>query len=548
MSVHSNQKECGRSIVKAFKEDPTLAHVLLLAQTQMGKSGTYWYVILTMLFNKAFGIKDVVLMSGNREIELLEQVKQDKATYIEWFLQQDHIRKLSEVDIANIRKKAEKRIRIIWGGELMKESTVISSNTLIVWDESHYAQSKTNSPDMFFRRNGLSHIVDGTEGIGRDAPNGGIDGIGIRLITVSATPFSELVAKSENNNLKVVRLIPGDNYCGVKTYRDKKAIKPSFVINAENRDDLKSLLQYHSKENRYMLVRVSDNKSSLSIVRSLCDELNIGFKQYNSRKKDLEISDLSEAPSQPTLVLVSGMLRMGKVVPKEHVEMVFEASTKNNKRPTDTGLQGLLGRMCGYTDRPGGFDVTIYVEENLIGYLDDYIETYDSDQGPMVGNAMNVKESVPLVKTVKSYHLVKLPSNDVLVTKKGNPKRKVVEEWLKNEQNLDDLQDVEKDIKEKLKGMLKESNTQLKCGNTETDANGGIRRMIDRCVSESQNTQGAYRTIEPNVLTMLSYPSTETMWLVFRNRDIEPFSKDQESGAKTNKYFYVLDKCVFKQK
>ena len=49
-------------------------------------------------------------------------------------------------------------------------------------------------------------------------------------------------------------------------------------------------------------------------------------------------------PSKTTLVHICGKFRMGQVVPKQYIAMVYEQSKHPN---ADTILQGLLGRM-GY--------------------------------------------------------------------------------------------------------------------------------------------------------------------------------------------------------
>lgn len=539
MSVHPNQKECGDSILRAFKEDPSLARVLLLAQMQMGKSGTYWYVILNMLLNSEFDVDHVAVISGNRETELYEQVKQDKEAYIDWFF------KDASQDVL-LRKKADENIVIAWGSDLMKGNAVIQPNTLIVWDESHYAQSRTNSPDVFFKRNNLSNLVNGSEPLLNERK--------IRLLTVSATPFSELLTQS--TECKMFKLIPDATYCGVKTYMEKKAIQASFVINADNRTLLANLLQKHAQKDKYMLMRVCDNKTSKCIVKSVCDELGICLKQYNSRIKDLEIKDLSIVPTQPTLILVSGMLRMGKVIPKEHISMVFEASTKSKSRPTDTSLQGLLGRMCGYTSRPSGFDVQIYVDPKILVYIDEYIESYESDQGPIVGNAMNVRENKPVKKVLNAYHVIQMPildkaTNMPFLTAKGNPKKKPIQMWLSDPKNVEEIVK-NAEIGAKITNMLNNPETMVKCCNAESDVYGGIRRMIDRCCEASNhNTTGfCYKTIDTCSINIMSYPSKESMWIVFRNLEHNLDVVDEESDEEENvdtSCFYVLNKCVFKK-
>ena len=540
MQVYQTQKECGDSILKSFQDDSTLAHVLLLAQMQMGKSGTYWYVIFHMLFSDIYNIENVIIMSGNREIDLYQQVKKDRITYTDWFIEQKT--SLTKKDKKNMRKKALSQIQIIWGPGLAKADAIVKPNTLIVWDESHYAQSENNTPDKFFKRNNLENLVNGTESC--------LDERNIRLLTVSATPFSELITSRDSHH-KLIRLEPGETYCGIETYCKKKAFKSSFEVKEETKDDMRSILKQYSDTNNYMIVRVSDNKQSVHIIRELCEELFIDLKLYNSQKKDIMMSDLQEKPEKATVILISGMLRMGKVVPKDHISMVFEAATKNKKRQSDTGLQGLIGRMCGYTNKPNGFDVKLYVEETIIDQIHEYLDQYHSDTGPILCNAMNVRMFKPHKKSMIAYHLVKIPYLPQFLTRKNNPRKKSVKNWISNETNLANIETETPEVKDHLKKLL-DISMKFTGKNADLTVNNGIRNMIDKSNDQCDRVGYSYKTIEENTVTVVSYPTTDTMWLVFPNKQqdmiqIEEEDSDEESdNSHENGSIYVLDKCVFK--
>ena len=143
-TVYDNQRECGDLIVKAFGEQK-IPNVLLLAQMQMGKSGTYWYVIFKMLFDPSNGIENVIIMSGNREKELYAQVLHDHKQYTKWFL--NNHEETDRKKLRMLKQTCEDKIHIMWGSHLVskkKPMVTIKNNTLLVWDEAHYAQSKNN--------------------------------------------------------------------------------------------------------------------------------------------------------------------------------------------------------------------------------------------------------------------------------------------------------------------------------------------------------------------------------------------------------------------
>jgi hypothetical protein len=436
-SVHTNQKLCGDEILAAY-ETNTIFHILLLSQMQMGKSGTYWYVIFNALFKKNL-IENVIVMSGNREKDLYNQVKEDKDAYTDWFFKQESVTKtLSAFEIQNMKGKVKTNVKIIWGANLSGKKNpceLVKNNTLIVWDESHYAQSEKNSPDLFFKNNGLSHLIDGT--ISPDE----IKLRNIRLLNVSATPFSELIMNSEKNKMstyhKVIRLIPQNTYCGIQKYMARGLIHSSIIINTDNKELIKETVTlYKNPENpKYMIVRVNNNKGALKVMKEICKELNIVCKRYNSKIVEIDLEDMNDKPMFDTMIVISGMLRMGKVVPKEHISMVYESTTKSSKRKIDTGLQGLLGRMCGYSQLKNGFDINIYVEENLIVSMSEYIVNYDCETGPKNTNCMNVFGS----KKNKKKHpntvtICRLPDADNInefLTGNGNIQKDKVVNWLR---------------------------------------------------------------------------------------------------------------------
>lgn len=542
--VHPNQKDCGKRIVRAFEAKHL--HVLLLAQMQMGKSGTYWYTIFNMLFGRnGCGVKRVMLISGNRETELLEQVRQDKQEYTEWFLNQAHVRERSSPeDIQRMRDIIRRRIQIVWGQKLDKHAEEIQPNTLIVWDESHFAQSKENKPYAFLVRNRLEHLLNGSTAMNETR--------NIRILTVSATPFSELVSGADKPEFRVERLEPGANYYGVGHYLRKKLIHEAFQVSAGTREQLREVLLRHAKPDKYMIVRVANNRSASAVVRELCSELDLDVKHYNCRRRDISIRDLEEAPEKATVVLISGMLRMGKVVPKTHLSMVFESSTKDDKRHSDTSLQGLLGRVCGYTSDPEGFGISVYIEGNMLQHVETYVDTYDSIQGPITwGNAMNVRPAPPEKRSLKPYHVIPLSPEEgakPLLTKMGNVRKALTLQRIRGmlEAAKDSLPGTPE---ERLKSLIDRQDTEYHVRNAEKDTNSWVRKLIDTCQAEGEKKATSYKTIDSHEVCLTSHPQhSECVWVVFRSLVDDKHYATKQEGVDHRGGLYVLDKCVFKPK
>jgi hypothetical protein len=83
----------------------------------------------------------------------------------------------------------------------------------------------------------------------------------------------------------------------------------------------------------------------------------IHYNQSTSRDININLL-LSTPPLRPTVIFLKGMIRMGKQVKKQFVLFCLETS-KTTK--TDTVLQGLLGRCCGYDSSPS---IQIYIRGN----------------------------------------------------------------------------------------------------------------------------------------------------------------------------------------
>lgn len=370
--IYDNQKACGNQIIEAFNSNHPV--VLLLAQMQMGKSGTYWHVIKQALTTQL--VDRVLIISGNREKDLRQQIHSDRLVYTK--------------DLKNQRNK----ISVLWGSDLCSHNKSIVDvlpNTLIVWDEAHYAQSKSNGPYKFLNHNNLDGMLNGSMEL--------CDVLEKRvfLLTVSATPFSELYANYITPSVyhKVIRLTPDKSYYGVDYYIETQQIHESFEVNDDNTEDLKQVLsKYNTPKNpKYILIRVCHKRKNSPIITNICDTLNMNCRVMNSVRRTITVDDFNIVPMKPTVVILCGMLRMGKVVPKDHIAMVFEEKTRKNTRLIDTGLQGLLGRMCGYSKTSKGFNIDVYLEPMVISNVIKYSNSYVSMTGPLITPATNLKKT-----------------------------------------------------------------------------------------------------------------------------------------------------------
>ena len=575
-AIYQNQRTCGDAVIQAFQD--SYQHVVLLAQMQMGKSGAYWYVICNMLANTSSGIEHVIVISGNREKELRQQVHQDRKNYCRCAVEHMVNSGSSELSeearrtrIRELRKVMEDRITVLWGHQLTPTKTephTIEDNTLIVWDESHFAQSDGNSPHTWMKHNDLEKFLNGEDIETPKRRN-------IRLLTVSATPFSELLIQSiQTQSFKtVLRLEPDESYCGVKRYLDNGRVFESFNMKYATIEEVKELLgKYNDTENpKYAIFRVPANRHGL-MVRTACEELGMRCCVMNTEKQDISVEDLKEEPTQPTVILVTGMLRMGKVVPKEHLSMVFEScvTENSNMKKTDTGLQGLFGRVCGHTPHSEGYDIDIYVDDVIIAQAKRYVEGFDMVSGPLNDNAMNVRKAdsrprdMDIDHNTKYTMPIKLCLTDeersTMLNQSGTVKKKAMRSWIMEHRDRLDLTALSTEEKERVLTALSslEKVNEVVFKNLNSD---NLMKFTESIYNSVQQGRPMFRkkvsTNESDIVTISKwggseehYPphlksigaSVDDIWMTVTLT----YPKSEEELANRNKPLYMIHpKCVF---
>lgn len=320
---YSNQEIAAMKVIAFFKSRKQ--YVMLLAQMQSGKTGTFQTVARKMLEEKL--VDRVIIISGSNEIELLNQARADTQRY----------------------NPDDKRIKVIFRQHFDATIPFELKRTLIIVEESHLDQSNGQQMDKFLKRMGLSL-------------NGELPTPSTYILSVSATPFSEFSSLTYNKSgpKKIVKLEPAASYRGVEYFLKNECIHATFDFMSRRFAEI--VLSFG---NKYNIVRAQDYQQRM-IARSmsgLCD-----IKYFTQDKKTIAISDLETAPTRPTILFVNGLLRCGKVVPKKNIGFVWESSEAPD---ADTSLQGLLGRMCGYYAEsdasPHIFVSPVLLEKKLVG-------------------------------------------------------------------------------------------------------------------------------------------------------------------------------------
>lgn len=378
---HDTQLAAANTIVSFFAH-PSNRHRygILHALCQSGKTGTFHAVAAEML---ARGLVDrVYLLCGSAEVILRAQAHDDAEHY-------------------NPEAYTAGTFQILFHQDLrLKRASIRRENALILVDESHMDQDKDQRLCKFALDNGFDFWGTTPKMVTENT----------YILSISATPYSEIsnVYHKVTPNKFIVQLRPGLGYRGVGFYMNNGLIQPTFDIVAEW-ERFADIVR--AKGNCWNLVRTTTPAMATTIERRAAEE-GIRVLYYTQDRRDVAITwkerqkerrtllcleglDATGAvvavtPTEPTIILLKGKLRAGKVVPKEHIGFVWEDSKSPN---TDTVVQGLLGRMCGY--KFGEWMPAIYVSDKLL----------DDSRGVLQANALVRHTMLPTMTPKKGRNL-----------------------------------------------------------------------------------------------------------------------------------------------
>jgi len=370
-----------------------VCYVMLLAQMQSGKTETF---LLTACELIRLGlVQNVVIFSGNAEVDLriqLDSQLKGRSVFIRKY--KKFLRKNGmddEDEREDFIDSVIPKISIVWGSEL-DSCAGPTTDTLFIWEESHYAQSKTQRPDKFLKKIGVSG--DGNGEVLQSNRN--------LMMTISATPFSELSDNLRHNQGKhIVKMEPGEGYVSVKSIRDSGRLK-TFKNYA---DGLRAALSLPKDGKKYGIARITTKNEET--VRRIAEEYGWQCVVFDSLAKGNEKDEgervwnsMANAPAVNTIILIRGKCRMGKNLEKKHLSFVIETAKMSK---TDTVLQSLLGRVCGYSE--GSDKVMVYLSEKIVrsGEIDRYIEMWENPGVTVIPtNACNMttKKVTPMIPII----------------------------------------------------------------------------------------------------------------------------------------------------
>lgn len=363
MAFHQEQRNAGNEIIDKFTQEQPFT--VLLAQMQSGKTGTYLFTALEMV--RLGLIKHATIICGSSDTSLRAQAKGDLDDAFKSFQRETIV----NGDTDGALRLMDAKLGVYFSQDLSKLGD-ISEETLVIHDESHMAQSKNNIPfKRFYQKNNLDKALMGDFSSLKEKK--------CYILGVSATPFSEIVANKkvqisdwtseESSFLDGIDLSPknfyfmqpGSGYIGVTDFLELGAIKfEAENIKVEECDHIASVLRKNSTkyEGKYVVVRTLCAEKDSSMMQTIAS--STGYEYVSIFGGEGSLQFMKVQPLKATLVHICGKFRMGQVVPKQYIAMVYEQSKNPN---ADTILQGLLGRMCGYRQTGAHTNVDIYVSQ-----------------------------------------------------------------------------------------------------------------------------------------------------------------------------------------
>lgn len=366
--MYPNQLITAKKVCKSLQLNP---YCMLVAEMQSGKTGTYLEVALTSISSGHY--EHVIIFSGANSTSLGEQLHNDLKKAIEAFSKRLTLRNESLVFPKQKKDYCERqiihftnKIKIIWGHPVIKKLSTPKQNTLLIHDESHYAQDIKNIVYKFmYKRHGIEKCLHGDNSQLREKQ--------LSLLSVSATPISEAISHLKYPSEKsVIFATPGEGYRGIKYRTEQNKIRyTAKPITLSNLPYIADLIEqnkdpFEDKKKYFVFRGRSNTRELFSELGHLTDCCVIYINQDSIDTLDI----FKIEPEHNTIVVFYAMARMGDVISKEHIAMGYEYYSKATN--ADAMLQGLFGRFNGYytTETP-----VMYVPEHVRCHIETYYHT-----------------------------------------------------------------------------------------------------------------------------------------------------------------------------
>lgn len=374
-------------------------HVILYAQMQSGKTGVAAAVAYLFRKNIQPTIKIINDIKQNLDRLTLDTTLDNDDSNILFIcpindnnILSQHQRELNQyykvVKKENILTIPQLK-QLIKSGNGIHPFFKIGQRNLLIIDESHFCQDEispiNNTRLMVYKL--LSDIGLQLNGL----VNGPYD---VKVVNISATPFSELVSLkySEISQRKaLVTLENGLNYYGIKDMY--KADKIFSACNFKDIDEVYicDLLDKYIYDDGFGIIRLHDI-AEYDMIEEL---INIYYtsikihKIHSTNNNTKQVKDIiSSNPGKLELIFICNIMRASYQLNTENILFVHEYSA----RP-DMTYQGLPGRCCGYNKHEHNVDIYCNID-HIRQYLNLQIKHKDVSFSTIPAGSKNVNGGV----------------------------------------------------------------------------------------------------------------------------------------------------------
>lgn len=346
---HKPQKEVSESILRLFL---TKALVTLCAPPQWGKTGVSLYTSFKMVKERKIDENSVYFITAMSDRSWVDQTRERILPM--WRKNVFHRNTLER--FKRILEKKEKK------------------NMLIIIDECHMANSISHTLGRVFQE---LNVKDPQSMVKNN----------IKILQISATPSNSLIDGDEwgEYHSKVTpKVDPG--YVSFERMIDDERVFSPFCL--EDLSDAERYIDENTsgKIPMYHFIRsvacgTGGSQTYMEIqtnLEILCEEKNFTFIEMNMEMERKEIRKLFEnlknKPEKNTFILIKNMLGASKTLDDTYIGSVHESFPM--KKDYNSEVQGLPGRLCGWTKRRGKDGPRIYCDGFI---LEKYIDLYKSN-------------------------------------------------------------------------------------------------------------------------------------------------------------------------
>ena len=393
--VHEPQKEVAKQIISGFSKNDL---VTLCAPPQWGKTGVSLFVSYMMARKKGIDPNNVFFITAMSDRSWLEQTKERVLPM--WRNNVYHRNTLHYLEDRIDRLKREKKDRDI----------------LIIIDECHLANRRDFT---------IGKIIDN---INIKDPRV-LREKNIKILQISATPSNTLIdAEDWPNHVKICPRF-NNNYVSFQTFLDEDRLREPFNLTTEEGcDDYFSEVclgnpEYHNP--KYHFIRsVSAGPTGKAIysltktcLQKQCSKYNTELIELNMTKTRGQIKkifqNLDKQPEKHTFILIKNMLGASKTLSDKFIGSVHESLP--TEKDNSSEIQGLPGRMCGWTKRRGINGPKIYCQREIVeNYLKLYDSGFDFHQEDLIWKDSRLKiNEQGKINSKESYISIKEKENDI---------------------------------------------------------------------------------------------------------------------------------------